>query len=251
MDDCVRIEIIGGGRREKKRGGKEQKCIRPRTIFLCTRSCIAAAAVSDALPPWWTLPSKGCIENSTSRQLCFRIEYSSTLLFHNVMINVNVSPLPLHSIFTIFIPTWNLSLERTKKEKKVERKIGKNRRLERMEKKSLCRKCSSETENIFSTVLNAGRSIDSSSENLSGKEEEERRPGLVFLWACRLTLHSLYVPRGRVPTAFSIRVERGFSANLSATTPFHIFFLFFSFFFSKKNQSLYHHIVVKSHRSTR
>ena len=70
-------------------------------------------------------------------------------------------------------------------------------------------KCSSETENIFSTVLNAGRSIDSSSENLSRKEEEERRPGSRFplslpintplliraAWSCS---NSFFNPRGEM-----------------------------------------------------
>lgn len=110
-------------------------------------------------------------------------------------------------------------------------------------KKSLCRKCSSETENIFSTVLNAGRSIDSSSENLSGKEEEERRSRFPL----SLPINTpLLIPRGRVPTAFSIRVERGFSANLSATTPFRIFLSFLFSVRTKKSHRLFIIIVVKS-----
>ena len=78
-----------------------------------------------------------------------------------------------------------------------------------------------------------------------GKKRRRGDRDLVFLWACRLTLHSLSVPRGRVPTAFSIRVERCFSANLSATTPFHIFFSLF-LFLSKKSSRLYHRLLVKS-----
>lgn len=107
----------------------------------------------------------------------------------------------------------------------------------------MCRKCSSETENIFSTVLNAGRSIDSSSENLSGKEEEERRSRFPL----SLPINTpLLIPRGRVPTAFSIRVERGFSANLSATTPFRIFLSFLFSVRTKKSHRLFIIIVVKS-----
>ena len=58
-------------------------------------------------------------------------------------------------------------------------------------------------------MLNAGRSIDSSSENLSGKEEEERRPGSRFplslpintplliraAWSCS---NSFFNPRGEM-----------------------------------------------------